>query len=63
MLVIVGAVASLTATLYWPLLAEVFHLAPLKLQDLLIIVGASAVSVLWFEGVKLMTFFKILDIV
>lgn len=62
-LVIAGAVTSLAATLYWPVLAELFHLAPLKVQDLLIIVGASAVSVLWFEGVKLMTFFKILDIV
>jgi Ca2+-transporting ATPase len=39
---------------YLPVLRDLFHFAPLHLTDLAICLLAGAVSVLWFEGLKVL---------
>jgi len=53
-IVLVGAILCLAAVLYVPFLTELFHLAPLNYYDLAIIVATAIVSVIWFEGLKLL---------
>ncbi|MFZ2205412.1 MAG: cation-translocating P-type ATPase [Minisyncoccia bacterium] len=51
--VFIGAILSLMAVLYVPFLADLFHLAPLYLNDFILIVGAVFISLMWFEILKL----------
>jgi len=51
--VVGGAGGFLTAVLYVPYLREVFHFASLRPYDLAVCLGAGALSVVWFEIVKL----------
>src|SRR5581483_11738877 len=51
--VVGGALAALGLALYVPFLRELFHFAVLHPEDLAICLAAGTVSVLWFEGVKL----------
>ncbi len=53
-IVIAAALGCLAAILYIPSLSDLFHLAPLRLTDFLLIVPVMLVSVLWFEGFKLL---------
>jgi len=50
--VVGGAIGFLVAVLYVPYLREVFHFAALRPYDLVICMGAGALSVVWFEIVK-----------
>jgi Ca2+-transporting ATPase len=50
--VVGGATAFLAAILYVPFLRDLFHFASLHLIDLVICLSAGAVSVLWFECLK-----------
>lgn len=47
-----GALLCLVAVLYIPSLANLFHLAPLYLNDLMLILAAVFVSLIWFEIYK-----------
>jgi Ca2+-transporting ATPase len=51
--VIGGAIGFLVSVLYVPYLREVFHFASLRPRDLAICFAAGALSVVWFEVVKL----------
>lgn len=48
-----GTMAALVAILYVPFLADLFHLAPLRLDAILFVVFAVSASLLWFELLKL----------
>jgi len=50
--VVGGATAFLAAVLYVPFLRDLFHFASLHLIDLAICLSAGAVSILWFECLK-----------
>ena len=47
-----GAMVFLAAVLYVPFLRDLFHFASLHLIDLAICLSAGAVSILWFECLK-----------
>jgi len=51
--VFLGAILSLLAVLYIPFMADLFHLAPLYLNDFILIIVAVFVSLMWFEILKL----------
>ncbi|MGL4370308.1 MAG: HAD-IC family P-type ATPase, partial [Spirochaetota bacterium] len=51
--VLSGALAFLGAVIYVPFLQNIFHFVPLSLIDLIIAAGAGAVSIVWFEIVKM----------
>ena len=53
MIVLFGTVLSLMAVLYVPFLAELFHLTPLSLGDLTLIVCVVILSLVWFEVFKI----------
>ncbi|MCX6794119.1 MAG: cation-translocating P-type ATPase, partial [Candidatus Gottesmanbacteria bacterium] len=53
-IVIVAAVACLAAILYIPFLSNLFHMAPLGTRDFFMIAPIMLVSILWFEGLKLL---------
>ncbi|MCJ7618075.1 MAG: cation-translocating P-type ATPase [Desulfobacterales bacterium] len=48
-----GAVVFLGAVLYIPALQSLFHLSTLHFVDLLICLCAGVVSIIWFEGLKM----------
>jgi Ca2+-transporting ATPase len=48
-----GAVVFLGLVLYVPFLRGLFRFGPLHLNDLILCLGAGAVSVLWFELFKI----------
>jgi Ca2+-transporting ATPase len=50
--IVLSAVVFLGLVIYVPFLRDLFHFAILHFVDVLICVGAGAVSILWFEGVK-----------
>lgn len=52
--VIGGAVAFLGLTLYIPFLQKLFHFSQLHPDDLLLCLVAGVVSIVWFEGWKMM---------
>ena len=52
--VVASALGMLGVVLYAPALREIFRMAPLHGDDLLLCLGAGVVSVAWFEVVKLM---------
>jgi len=49
-----GATAFLAMVVYLPFLRDLFHFAPLHTLDLPICLLAGAMSVLWFEGLKML---------
>jgi hypothetical protein len=49
----VGALAVLAAVIYVPFARDLFHFSSLHSPDLVICVAAGALSVVWFEGVKI----------
>ena len=51
--VVGGAAVFLAMVIYTPFLRELFHFAPLHTIDVAICLLAGAVSVLWFEGLKM----------
>lgn len=53
-IVIVAALVCLAGILYVPFFSDLFHLAPLRMYDFLLIVPVMLVSILWFEGFKLL---------
>ena len=52
--VIGGATVFLALVIYMPVLRDLFHFAPLHTIDVLICLLAGGVSVLWFEGLKIL---------
>jgi Ca2+-transporting ATPase len=52
--VVASALGMLGAVLYVPALREIFRMAPLHGDDLLLCLGAGVVGVVWFEVVKMM---------
>ncbi len=50
--VLLGTTSLLAAAVFVPFVRRLFHFAPLHLNDLLLSLGAGAVCVLWFEGLK-----------
>jgi Ca2+-transporting ATPase len=52
--VVSGATLFLAMVIYLPVLRDLFHFAPLHTIDVLICLLAGAVSVLWFEGLKML---------
>lgn len=52
--VIGGALAFLGLTLYVPVLQKLFHFSQLHLNDILLCLAGGLVSILWFEGWKIM---------
>jgi len=52
-IVMIGALICLAAVLYVPFLTNLFRLAPLQLKDLVLILIAVLVSLIWFELLKL----------
>jgi len=55
--VIVGTVIGLLVMLYSPL-NTFFKLAPISLNQLLLVVGISFIAVMWYELIKLANYFK-----
>jgi Ca2+-transporting ATPase len=53
MIVFIGAVACLLGVIYVPFFSNLFHLAPLHLNDFLIVILVVSVSLVWFEVLKL----------
>ncbi|MCX6791916.1 MAG: cation-translocating P-type ATPase C-terminal domain-containing protein, partial [Candidatus Gottesmanbacteria bacterium] len=53
-IVIASAITCLAAILYIPFLSDLFHLAPLRISDFFLIAPVMFVSILWFEGFKLL---------
>jgi Ca2+-transporting ATPase len=53
-IVIVAAIACLAGILYIPFFSSLFHVAPLRLNDFFLIAPVMLVSILWFEGFKLL---------
>ncbi|MFA5211556.1 MAG: cation-translocating P-type ATPase [Patescibacteria group bacterium] len=51
--VIFGAIFCLIAVLYVPFLSGLFHLAPLHLNDFILIFLAMSISLVWFEILKI----------
>jgi Ca2+-transporting ATPase len=54
-MIIASTLVVLGLVLYIPLLRDLFHFAPLHLNDLAISLGAGVVCVVWFEIVKLLS--------
>ena len=52
--IISGTVFFLGLTLYIPFLRDLFHFSTLHLNDLALCLAAGLVSILWFEGAKLL---------
>jgi Ca2+-transporting ATPase len=52
--VVGGATVFLAMVIYMPFLRDLFHFAPLDTNDLLICLLAGAMSVIWFECLKLL---------
>lgn len=52
---VIGTLIALFAVIYVPFLADLFHLAPLHLNDFVLIIFAVSVGLMWFEMLK---FFK-----
>jgi Ca2+-transporting ATPase len=52
--VLAGALAFLGAVLYFPFLRNMFHFSTLHFVDLVICLVAGVISILWFEGFKIM---------
>ena len=50
-----GAVFFLGLVVFVPFLRSVFHFSPMHPTDALIALGAGIVSILWFEGVKIVS--------
>ena len=50
--VVGGAILSLMAVLYVPTMADLFHLAPLSLRNLVLVVLVVLASIIWFEALK-----------
>jgi Ca2+-transporting ATPase len=53
-IVIVAAVACLAVILYVPFFSNLFHLAPLRMNDFILIAPVMLLSILWFEVFKLL---------
>jgi len=53
--VVCGALTFLGLVLRVPFLRQLFHFAPLHLHDLAICVAAASLSIIWFEGLKLVS--------
>lgn len=53
-IVFAGALICLFAVLYIPFLADLFHLAPLRLGDFILVVAVVFVSLIWFEILKIL---------
>ena len=53
--VVGGAILFLGLVLYVPFLKDLFHISTLHPLDLLICLAAGVVSILWFEGLKLLS--------
>ena len=53
-----GAAVFLGAVLYIPALRSLFRLSTLHFIDLLICLSAGAVSIMWFEGLKMVNGWK-----
>ncbi len=49
-----GAITCLLAVVYVPFLAKLFRLAPLNLNDFLLIIAVVFISLVWFEILKLL---------
>lgn len=47
------ALISLFAVIYIPILSDLFHLAPLKFSDLLLIFSVVSIGLVWFEILKI----------
>ncbi len=60
--VIAGAVLCLLAVLYVPFLAGLFHLAPLRFNDLILIGLAMIASLMWFELLKTTKYGKLAEL-
>jgi Ca2+-transporting ATPase len=52
--VLAGALLFLGAALYFPFLRNIFHFSKLHLIDLVICLAAAVISILWFEGFKIL---------
>ena len=52
--VLTGALLFLGAALYFPFLRNIFHFSTLHFIDLVICLAAGVMSILWFEGFKIM---------
>jgi Ca2+-transporting ATPase len=52
--VLAGALLFLAAALYFPFLRDLFHFSTLHFMDLVICLAAGVISILWFEGFKIM---------
>jgi Ca2+-transporting ATPase len=53
-LVIFGALVALASVLYFPFLRNLFHFSILHLDDLIITFASGFISLLWFEGLKIL---------
>jgi Ca2+-transporting ATPase len=53
-IVIVAAIVCLAVILYIPFFSNLFHLAPLRINDFFLIAPVMLASILWFEGFKLL---------
>ncbi len=53
---VIGTLIALFAVIYVPFLADLFHLAPLYLNDFLLIIFAISVGLVWFEMLKFFRF-------
>jgi Ca2+-transporting ATPase len=52
-IVLGGAISCLLAVLYIPFLSNLFHLAPLRIFDFLLIIIVAIISLFWFELLKI----------
>jgi Ca2+-transporting ATPase len=52
--VVLGAISFLILVLYVPALRGLFHFNYLHLHDIIICVGAGLISIIWFEGLKVL---------
>ena len=52
--VVGGTVLFLGATLYVPFLQKLFHFSTLHVKDLALCLAGGFVSVIWFEGLKML---------
>ncbi len=50
--VFIGTILSLMAVIYIPFMADLFHMAPLYLNDFVLIISAVCISLMWFEVLK-----------
>ena len=51
--VVIGSLVALFAVIYVPFLRELFYFEVLSFVDILIALGGAVLSLIWFEGVKL----------